>query len=275
GALHNSEERYDPPNCHHDTRTAVLQKIKLWVEEIKRASDFLWLHGSAGVGKSAIAQTIAEWFKTYNQLAATFFFSCSAAGRGDSKHLIVTLVYQLCQSMPEIRSYVEDIIDRDPLVLSLTLQDQVMALIIEPVRQALQTSSRVKLASHPNFIIIDGLDECGDDQAQCDVLRILSSVVKRLPIQMSFLIASRPEPHIRKAFETTPLESMTVQLALDESYLPSKDIEIFLLAKFENIKQNHPIGDVLGRTWPAQSDINSLVRKASGQFIYASTVIKY
>ena len=71
---------------------------------------FMWLYGPAGVGKSAIAQTIAEQCHELKLLAASFFFSRTTAGRNDHSRLIATLIYQLCLSIPEIRTYVEDAI---------------------------------------------------------------------------------------------------------------------------------------------------------------------
>ncbi|KAF8161616.1 hypothetical protein B0H34DRAFT_673507 [Crassisporium funariophilum] len=275
GAFHNSEERYDPPKCHPSTRVAILRKIRLWVEELKKTRDFVWLHGSAGSGKSAIAQTIAELCEKLNLLAATFFFSRTALGRGDVKQLVPTLVYQLCQSMPEIRSYVEDVIEKDPLVVSRSVEAQFKGLIIEPLERALMDPLNATLLSRPRLIIIDGLDECAGRDVQSNLLRVLSTSVKALPVRLFFMIASRPEPHIRHAFSSSAMAPMTMPLVLDESYLPSDDIEIFLLAKFEEVKESHPLSSFLDPTWPTQSEISSLVDKASGQFIYASTVIKY
>jgi hypothetical protein len=92
---------------------------------------------------------------------------------------------------------------------------------------------------------------------------------------MFFLVASRPEPHIRQFFTADPMTSITTTLALDDSYLPDADIKIFLEAKFNAIKRDHPLNRQLPESWPSTADVDSLVRKSSGQFIYASTVMKY
>ncbi|KDR78523.1 hypothetical protein GALMADRAFT_29817, partial [Galerina marginata CBS 339.88] len=90
GAFHNSRERLesDPPKCHPDTRVAVIQAIIDWIEDGQKTTFIKWLNGAAGVGKSAIAQKIAELCHKSGRLAASFFWSRSAAGRNDEERLI-------------------------------------------------------------------------------------------------------------------------------------------------------------------------------------------
>ncbi|KAF8798344.1 hypothetical protein BYT27DRAFT_6902614 [Phlegmacium glaucopus] len=276
GAFHNSAERYDPPKCHPKTRIAVLKKIMDWVqglEDSERRCYFMWLYGPAGAGKSAIAQSIAERCHALKLLAASFFFSRTAAGRNDHSRLIATLTYQLCLSIPEIRTYVKDIVELDPNIFSLSLETQLQTLIIEPLSHFRDNLSRYHGRIYPMLIIIDGLDECASAIfVQRSVLKTLS---ESLPIPMFFLIASRPEPHIRGFFTTEPMASITTTLSLDDSYLPDDDIKVFLEAKFGAIKQDHPSRGQLPESWPSVVDIDHLVHKSSGQFIYASTVMKY
>ena len=106
GAVHDSDERYDPPKCHPHTREAVLQEIMDWVKDSNRGTRILWMYGAAGAGKSAIEQTIAEWCYQMNLLAASFFFSRSVNGRNNKTFLITTIVDQLIVSIPEIREHV-------------------------------------------------------------------------------------------------------------------------------------------------------------------------
>ena len=276
GAFHNSAERYDPPKCHPNTRKAILKKIMDWVQglgELERRFYFMWLYGPAGAGKSAIAQTIAELCHELKFLAAGFFFSRTTAGRNDHSRLISTLTYQLCLSIPEIRIYVEDAIELDPNLFFLTLDDQVRKLIIEPLSRLHSNVDQYHGRIHPMLFIIDGLDEC--TSAIHVQRRVLQVLAEELPIPMFFLVASRPEPHIRGFFTAEPMASRTTTLALDDSYLPDADIKVFFEAKFNAIKQHHPLGRHVPESWPSESDVDHLVRKASGQFIYASTVMKY
>ncbi|KAF8806742.1 hypothetical protein BYT27DRAFT_7100444 [Phlegmacium glaucopus] len=276
GAFHNSSERYDPPKCHPSTRVAVLQHIMAWINDLQKLFFFMWLYGPAGAGKSAIAQSIAELCYDAKILAASFFFSRTAVGRNDESRLIPTLVYQLCLSMPAIRKYVEDTIERDPLVLSRSLEAQIRSLVAEPIRRALlDEKDAMSLRSGPKVIIIDGLDECGTAKSQRYVLSILAIAVQQIPLPISFLVTSRPEQIIQDAFNMEPLDSMTRKLALDDSFDPDKDIKLFFQLKFDAIKRNHPLRNLLHPRWPSDSQLTRLVQKSSGQFIYASTVLKY
>ncbi|KAF8149089.1 hypothetical protein B0H34DRAFT_791593, partial [Crassisporium funariophilum] len=273
GAFHNALERQDPPKCHASTREAVIRDIMRWVEELEKERNFMWVHGSAGAGKSAILQTIAELCHAAGLLGASFFFSRTAGGRNDADRLVATLVSQLCISIPEMRSHVELSLEQDPLIFSRSVEAQLESLLFGPLtRAACDPSTKALIRSRPRLIILDGLDECGQPKTQQHLLTLLSGGALKLPIPLSFLIASRPEQQIRNAFISQPLVSTTSLLALDDSYLPDKDIEIFLRSRFEEIRRSHPS---LSTSWPSAVDINRLVDKSSGQFIYASTVIKY
>ncbi|KAF8150991.1 hypothetical protein B0H34DRAFT_801889 [Crassisporium funariophilum] len=273
GAFHNALKRQDPPKCHASTREAVIRDIMHWIEELEKECKFMWVHGPAGAGKSAILQTIAELCHAAGLLGASFFFSRNAAGLNDADLLVPTLVYQLCISIPEMRSHVEVSLEQDPLILSRSVEAQLESLLLGPLtRAACDPSTEGLLRSRPRLIILDGLDECGQPKTQRHLLTLLSGAALKLPIPLFFLIASRPEQHIRNTFISQPLVSTTSLLALDDSYLPGKDIETFLRSRFEEIRQPHRR---LSTSWPSAADISRLVDQSSGQFIYASTVINY
>ncbi|KDR82286.1 hypothetical protein GALMADRAFT_135644 [Galerina marginata CBS 339.88] len=276
GAFHNSAERYDPPKCHEGTRQAILKEIADWVQDLGKEAFFLWLYGPAGAGKSAIAQTIAELCYEAGLLAASFFFSRTAAGRHDATHLIPTLAYQLATAIPETREYVTLAVETDPLIFTRSLEAQLEALVVQPFSNLLQSGHFENVAEvGPRFIIIDGLDECGEPKIQVSILTTLSSALRRSHVPLFFLIASRPEPDIRDAFNEEAISSMTRRLALDDTYQPDADIKTFLTSKFAHIKQHHRLGSYLPVSWPSPFDIDGLVQKSSGQFIYAATVMKF
>ncbi|KAF8066467.1 hypothetical protein FPV67DRAFT_1417372, partial [Lyophyllum atratum] len=77
GAAYNSQDRYPPPKCHPGTREPILKEVYEWIENsvMTKVGSLMWLHGPAGAGKSAIAQTVAETCAERGQLAASFFFS--------------------------------------------------------------------------------------------------------------------------------------------------------------------------------------------------------
>ncbi|KAF8967524.1 hypothetical protein BDZ97DRAFT_526631 [Flammula alnicola] len=276
GAFHNSAERYDPPKCHPGTREAVLRKIMEWIKDPENLRFFLWLYGPAGSGKSAIAQTIAEMLHAAGILAASFFFSRTTAGRNNDRLFIPTIAFQLCLLIPETREIVGKTVDEDPSIFSRSLPVQLQELVLNPLNRAMQDEKvMTRLRKHPNVIIIDGLDECGDGKSQRQILDALSAAAHQFNIPISFLIASRPELEIRQAFNSIPLSSLMLGLPLDDTYLPNNDIRTFLISKFNQIKKEHLLGIYLPAIWPSEEDLDTLIHKASGQFIYASVVVKY
>ena len=114
-----------------------------------------------------------------------------------------------------------------------------------------------------------------DPKVQRNILDILSNARQQHQLPLIFLIASRPEQNISLAFNTGLLPSIMTRLALDESYLPNEDIQLFLADKFQEIKTSHPRRAYISPQWPLPDVLTQLVYKSSGQFIYASTVMKY
>jgi hypothetical protein len=90
-----------------------------------------------------------------DHFAAGFFFSRSAAGKNHEKCLIATIAYQILQSIPEPRSFIEAAVTKDPLIFMRSLNSQTRHLIVDPLKQMLAGPH------NPSFprLIVDGLDE--------------------------------------------------------------------------------------------------------------------
>ncbi|KIM37004.1 hypothetical protein M413DRAFT_31173 [Hebeloma cylindrosporum] len=272
GAIYDSAERYDPPKCLPRTREAILCKIMDWVERRPENKElFLWLYGPAGAGKSAIAQTIAEMCEERGLLAASFFFCRTSSGRNDMYRLVSTILYQLIRTIPEIRDHVLTLLGKDPQILSSAPASQMRSLIVDPLSKLSPTI----LTKRPGLIIMDGLDECGNPDSQREILKFLASATSRLMIPLLFLIASRPEPTIRLTFNTDILKSITHFISLPDSAQSDRDLRLFLRTEFQEIRVMHPMRLHIPPSWPSDGEIEALVVKASGQFIYVSTVIRY
>ncbi|KAF9472496.1 hypothetical protein BDN70DRAFT_779137, partial [Pholiota conissans] len=269
GAFHDAAERGDPPKCRPHTREAILAEITEWIKDPEERRRFvIWLYGPAGSGKTAICQSIAEICEREGLLAASFFLGRLAAGRDSTSFIIATLAYQLSRSIPEIEGPLITAIEKDPTIFSRTLATQMQVLIVEPLMSIHSTN-------HPRLVIIDGVDECGpNNTAHEELLNTLGNSIYESPnFPLVFLVGSRPEYEIRTAFNKDPLSSLTKSLALDDGYKPDDDIKAYFEVQLREIQQN--LLPLLSRPWPTESDINILVKKASGQFIFASTAIKF
>ena len=72
------------------------------------------------------------------------------------------------------------------------------------------------------------------------------------------------------------LRSITKRVVLDESFGPNQDIETYLRDGFITIyDENLTLMEQVEQPWPRTGILDLLVQKASGQFIYASTVLKF
>ena len=256
---------------------AVIEEIMAWVNNSNRQTRVLWMNGAAGAGKTAIAHTIAEMCYRAKILAASFFCSRSVSGRNEKTFLVTTIVTQLIVAIPQMREHVGNALHEDHSILSRSLETQLEALIVKPLelaRSQADIGDTEFVHSHPKLIILDGLDECGDFTSHQSILRLILVSINTYNLPFFFLVASRPEQKIREAFDESAMSFLTVRLALDDKYLPDEDIRTFLVSKFQDIKKRHPSGTSLA-SWPPADDIERLVHKSSGQFIYASTVIKF
>ncbi|KAF5320384.1 hypothetical protein D9758_018445 [Tetrapyrgos nigripes] len=232
-----------------------------------------WLYGPAGAGKSAIAQTLAER-EQGNHLAASFFFSRSDPYRNNPKSLI--MVISCCLAIwsgnSQLRAAIDSAVKTRPTILESAIEKQFQQLVIEPFK-AIPKESWETL---PRVVIIDGLDEClGSDSQRRVLTTLFGGLGNQIPLR--FLIASRPEPVIRDFFGQLPHRGITTRTDLSDDYSTSRDIEVYLRDGFKAIVEESHF-DVMvhiALPWPPIGVIHDLVQRASGQFIYASTVLKY
>ena len=266
-AMHDSQERSPPAKCHESTRERILQRIINWVES-DSCEKILWLSGSAGIGKSAIAQTVSERCKRNGCLAATFFFFRNSPERNTSERLVATLAYQIALSVPGAKECIANAIEDDPSVFSKDINSQLFQLIIHPLTLAAQGWDSTQLT----LVVIDGLDECIDERQQTDILSAICNAFMTHELPLRFLICSRPEHDIQMRFERSDLQSATARLLVDMDDTVTQDITTFLEVEFSRIHREHCIQET---PWPPAHVIPSLAWRASGQFIYVSTIIKF
>lgn len=208
---------------------------------------------------------------------ASFFFFRTDSSRNRIRPLVATLAYQLALNIPEARESISSAIEHDPLVFDRSFESQFTHLVIEPLRRLGHgsVSGNANAVQYPIVFIIDGLDECNERSAQTTVIRSIASLLESAKLPILFLVASRPENHLAMVFNSNKVHRILCRLALDHKYLPENDIRLFLQDKFAEIKETHPLADLIDPLWPVQDDIERLVKKSSGQFIYASVVVNF
>ncbi|KAF9553243.1 hypothetical protein CPC08DRAFT_601109, partial [Agrocybe pediades] len=276
-AIHDSIDVVDPPKCHPNTRVAIIQSIIDWAkgvadEEINQKS-MIWLNGGAGAGKSAIARSVAERCSEQGLLLGSFFFAADDETRNHIRGLVATLCYQMCKIVPGFRQMITPLIANDPLIFKSSISTQLTTLVINPL-SSIMSAKHSETTNIPRLIIIDGLDECSATIDQKNLLLALQEAT-RFTTLIRFLVCSRPEKHINAAFGLPQMAHIFYKIFLGDDYDANEDIRLYLEDKFKEIKEGHLYKHTLPAAWPTYEMIDDLVEKSSGQFIYASTVIRY
>ncbi|KAH9479013.1 hypothetical protein JR316_0007587 [Psilocybe cubensis] len=214
-----------------------------WIDNPAPEKQALWLYGPAGSGKSAIGHSIAMMLQERSadcRYGSSFFFAKGAPGRGDGNKLFSTIAHELAINFPDYR-----------------------AILDTP-------------AHHP-VVIIDGLDECsGEKRMQVAILSTIANAIIQHRIPLRFLIISRPEYWIADVFETGCFSSIVKRVSLRDDLEADAGIKTYLRSEFNRIyEENIEIMHSVPRPWPEDHLIDRFVRSASGQFVYASTVVKF
>ncbi|KAK7028050.1 hypothetical protein VNI00_015001 [Paramarasmius palmivorus] len=253
GAHHDSGARFPPPRCHEGTRTKVQRSILDWAQSDDPNNEPLcWLSGPAGVGKSAIAQTIAE---TTNEgsLIASFFFWRGDPQRNNPSKLFLVIAHGLALRYPELRHSIGQVIKEKPSILKASVDVQLQKLIIEPLFQF----TTVDL---DGLIIIDALDECSGEKEQRHVLCMIESIFSKIQGRLPrILLCSRPEPAIQETLSTLDKDLHVRRLTLDDNWESRRDIENFLTTEFTRIRNCDRCKNLdFPVPWPSPSQIWSL-----------------
>ncbi|KDR86056.1 hypothetical protein GALMADRAFT_29071, partial [Galerina marginata CBS 339.88] len=272
GAIHDSLERYPAGKCHPGTREEIIKTILEWVKDPNPPSNVLLLYGQAGAGKSAIMQTIAEflheWLKEH--YAGSFFFTAGKPRCDQGSALFCTLAYQIAINVPGMREAVNNAMIADVTLHTKSMEAQFRSLILEPFKHC------QLLPAHTPTILIDGLDECQGSDTQRGILKLIANATTAAGVPLRFVIASRPEFWICQEFDRKPLLDITQRLDVSASSQASLDIKKYLQDGFAEIyDKNLDVMTGAQSLWPPKNVIDRLVRHASGQFIYAKTVLKF
>ncbi|KAK1229593.1 hypothetical protein PQX77_007337 [Marasmius sp. AFHP31] len=262
-ALHSSSSRNIRTGCQEDTRVVLIDELVHWIEDHSKKHRACWVYGGAGVGKSAVAQTICEISRRHSQLAASFFFSRNDTQRSTLDHFFPTIAHQLA-TLPELENTgLTPFIDRAARQSTcrldeLNLEGQFQMLIHRPCVQI----DAMRWENLPRLVIIDGFDECmgapgttSPNRAQEALLSIIQKATSASPpLPLHFMIFSRPERTIFDFFQNN---------------LPHHPVD---MRSFRSEADN----DLLAAgPWPGEQVIKTLVIKADGHFIYVVTVMKY
>ena len=212
--------------CLPDTRLALLSTIEDWALDLTRER-ILLLHGAAGKGKSAIANTVAKRLKSRRPF---FAFNRSVPDRSLTQ-LIPTWTKQLAESNPRFLGYLH----------TLNLSDLESSDVTEQ-RDSLLIGGLAAMESNvPLVFIIDALDECPERDAD-QLLRFLRGILSlpNLSPFVRFLFTCRSNENILQAFK----DHHPLQIPIDHTEGTVDDIRKFVRFQLDNTSFADMVGDV-------------------------------
>ncbi|KAF9443199.1 hypothetical protein P691DRAFT_646398, partial [Macrolepiota fuliginosa MF-IS2] len=272
GAAFDDSDRDPPPRCHPGTRLAILQRAQDFFVDPHREKKMFWIVGPAGVGKSAIMQSLAETVSSANSdvvLGASLFFSIN--GRNDGSKTLTTLAYQIAVNDLSYRQFIRNEVENDPTLLQKALPAQFKKFFVDPF------VTRAGGGSQRRFLIlIDGLDECNSNDTQCKLLGLISFFCLRYPrAPLVWIIASRPEPHITAYFSRPGLSSLyEMENILINSDEGREDVERYLRDELGKLRPKYSaLASAI--QWPPEGDFLKLSAGADGLFAFASTAVRF
>ncbi|THH05545.1 hypothetical protein EW145_g4721 [Phellinidium pouzarii] len=244
--------------CLEGTRTAVFEQITQWAES---DSNLFWLHGLAGSGKSSIANSVAYIFEQQRRLSGCFFCKSDDPECRVPKNMFPTLAYNLAKWHKVYRSTVLSVLqgDDEPK-LAQSLQWQFDLLVKQPLDSL---GSSADLPPRPLIVVIDALDECGDSsESRSQLAMFIAQLAVAVP-WLKVFVTSRSLPEIRQNFVQDALNHQSLDISTQSD---DNELQLDILQYTRHCAKNLMLSD---------NQIYSFALKASGLFIWTSTVFKF
>ena len=184
-----------------------------------------------------MANTIVSYYDVMDPLVASFQFNHEMNGRNTLHHLFGNIAYQLACSNDDFKRHFIKAIEMRGT--ALTPQKQLQSFIIEPMSKTSRSS--------PAVIVIDGLDECGDESVRRDILKVIANKAPEMPDSIKIILTSRNEPDIR-----IKLETITCPVDINHVEGIEEDIQMYIEDRMKDIVKRLPEG------WPGSVTRHSL-----------------
>ena len=248
------------PTCLDATRVDLLHRIETWANDA-HGKYLFWLNGMAGTGKSTIARTVAHRFDSQERLGASFFFSRDKEDLSTTSQFFSTIAYQLANFSPTLKRAISQAMQKERDITRLATSIQWKQLILQPLEACKFQRSII--------IVIDALDECKDQAAVGDILRLLTQAKGLSNVRLRVFVTARPESHIRQSFDDLHESVYRVNLHDIDA---DNDISNFVRHELGEIQKERP---GLDADWPGEENIEDLTQRANGLFIYAATACRF
>jgi hypothetical protein len=201
------------------------------------------------------------------RLGAFLFFDRDVAERSDPLTVIRTIARQLGSFHPVVGKAISDAIIESPSIDLSPLSDQFQQLLVGPL-----LSNAVVEANTSIILVLDALDECGNAKKRELLLKILTERSVTLPPSIRILITSRRDIDIFSAIQSQPhILARSLEITSDVN---EKDMSSYMRHRMEVVRKKN-VYLSLPNDWPGEDSIRSLIVRASGLFIWASTATEF
>jgi hypothetical protein len=253
----------DRASCFAGTREQLLTDIKAWIHEPDTEHPIYVLYGIAGIGKTTVAQTVAEYAANQKLLGASFFFSRAVEERKTGDHFFSTLAFQLAFYDPQLGAHIATAIQTTPDLPQTRLENQIKHLLLDPIQKA-------PISDQPVVLVLDALDECLPNQAML-ILQLMAKNIQSMPNYKVF-VTTRPEAHIETVLTNQTLLRPFYLHEIEKS-IAKGDIQLFLKHAFS--KEQVSAVWQYGQWEPSQHQLKVLGEKCGILFIMATTAVRY
>ena len=244
--------------CMQGTRETLLNQIMDWVANESDTRNVYWAHGLPGIGKTALAHSICEKLHDKRRLAGAFFCERDDANMSEIRNVLPTLISALAEMFPPFRRTVADRLRGDPNLTSKSMKESLFTDLI------------CDLPCHPKHaivLVIDALDECGNDRNRPVVLKALTDAASHAP-WLKIIVTSRSEAEIQHFFNRLPQSSCwRYDLGTDQE--AGTDLQTFARSQFAGVAERWH----LSTPWPAQPIFNRVISQANGLYIFIKTLV--
>lgn len=253
----------DNHRCLEGTREAPLAHIMNWAEEFNSSSKLYHVHGVAGSGKSSMASTICQKLEERKLLAGAFFCKRDLPDQRDPGRVLPSLSYTLALCHEAYRGCVKRSLKDELDITSRSFEQQLKVLFRDPLAELARNKERAK----PLVLVIDALDECGDNDSRLRLVDVLCQIAA-LTEWLKIFITSRPTNELMRRLSSTDTRILSINLNDADA---ESDIKLYTRSSLKDLI------DISGLnpSWLTEDTVQQLTNLASGLFIWTSTMMKF
>lgn len=245
--LSDLEESTGKETCHWFCDKKPFQH---WISDVTSARSLYWVTSKPGTGKSVLAAYSVGYLRNTGRNCAFYFFRHGDKTKKLSSSFLRSLAYQLASMNREVRE------------LLLSMHNDDIRFDRDDCRAIWRTLFVGRILdvpiTTPQYLVIDGLDECSD---AANVLALLGKIESKFPVRI--LVSSRPTLEYRRYFGDWTSNVTHCEINATDTL---RDIRIFL----EQEARLWSVFDARKR----RKLVDKIITRSEGSFLWAQLVLR-